>query len=98
MNNRCDKCVADKSLCDNCRDNPKYADYPKFSKFMAYIPVCPAGYIDCVYDPAYIKYYNPEWYNEMWGDKTPEEVVVNSCKDLEFIEGIYCDHYDDEDK
>ena len=39
-----------------------------------YIPVCPCGYDDCTWDPAYIKYRAPELYQERWGNKTPEEV------------------------
>ena len=80
MTNRCEKCVTDRSLCDNCRDNPKYADYPRYSKFQEYIPVCPIGERDCVYDPSYIKCYYPEWYRSLYRDKTPEEVVEESCK------------------
>lgn len=33
-----------------------------------YTPVCPRGYTDCVYDPAYIKFSSPEWYKELYGD------------------------------
>ena len=53
-----------------------------------YNPVCPFGYDDCVWDPAYIKANYPEWYAKLYGDKTPEEVGcdTNSC------------FYDDEDK
>ena len=53
-----------------------------------YNPVCPFGYDDCVWDPAYIKANYPEWYTKLYGDKTPEEVGcdTDSC------------FYDDEDK
>ena len=105
MWNKCDKCVSDKSWCPQCRDNPEVqkilASLPKQSCFMAYVPVCPRGYVDCVCDPAYIKYYHPEWYAKMHGDKTPEEAIYaeNGCWDS-FIndpdEKYYC--YDDEDK
>lgn len=93
MNSRCDKCV-NKTACEDCIDNPKWANVPKSSKFIAYIPTCPRGYDDCVYDPAYIKYNYPERYAELYGDKTPEEVSKNgSCQTLE---EYYC--YNNEDK
>ena len=105
MWNKCDKCVSDKSLCSQCRDNPEVqkilASLPKQSCFMAYVPVCPRGYVDCVCDPAYIQFYHPEWYKKMHGDKTPLEALwaENGCMDS-FIndpdEKYYC--YDDEDK
>ena len=103
MIDNCEKCVTDRSLCDNCRDNPKYADYPKYSKFQEYIPVCPIGERDCIYDPAYIKCHHPEWYKSLYGDKTPEESVEESCKkylseDDDYKESGWCSHYDDEDK
>jgi hypothetical protein len=57
--------------------------------------------MDCVYDPAYIKHYHPEWYKETYGDKEPSEAIYEpgGCfdryqKDPEMMH--YC--YDDEDK
>lgn len=98
----CDKCVSDKSLCSHCRDNPEVqkilASLPKQSFFMNYIPVCPRGYLDCVYDPAYIHFHYPDWYKELYGDKTPEE-VAEKCRQKVLEdpdEEGYC--YDDEDK
>ena len=97
----CERCVADKSLCKDCKDNPIYADYPMTSHFMAYVPVCPRGYSDCVNDPAYILFYHPTYYKEIFGDKTPLQAlwIENGCmesyeKDPEMK--YYC--YDDEDK
>ncbi len=99
MNNRCDECV-NKSACEECRENPKWANVPKFSKFMTYIPTCPRGYDDCVCDPAYIKYHHPEWYAKLYGDKTPEEASkTGSCQEAfedDPDEEYYC--YDNEDK
>ena len=61
----------------------------------------PRGYADCVNDPAYILFYHPTYYKEIFGDKTPLEVlwIENGCmesyeKDPEMK--YYC--YDDEDK
>lgn len=66
-----------------------------------YTPVCPRGYTDCVCDPAYIKFRHPEWYNKLYGDKTPEEAAHErgGCFDRlkeDPEEKYYC--YDDEDK
>lgn len=102
MWNKCDKCVSDKSLCSHCRDNPEVqkilASLPKLSFFMNYVPVCPRGYLDCVYDPAYIHFHYPDWYKELYGDKTPEE-AAEKCRQKMLEdpdEENYC--YDDEDK
>ena len=106
MWNKCDICVSDKSWCSKCRDNPEVqkilASLPQKSYFMDYIPVCPRGFSDCVCDPAYILCYHPEWYEELYGNKTPLEAiwVENGCmeqfeKDPK-MEKYYC--YDDEDK
>ena len=95
----CAKCVTNKIFCKDCIDNPIYADYPVSSRFSAYIPTCPRGYTDCVNDPAYIRFYNPDWYKELYGDIPPEEAMQKDCM-KRFIEDpdekYYC--YDDEDK
>ena len=97
----CEKCVTDRGLCDRCSKNPKYRDYPHKSLFQAYKPTCPRGYTDCIRDPAYVKFYYPEWYKELFGDKTPEEAAheENGCYDRFKNDPdmkYYC--YDDEDK
>lgn len=97
--NRCDSCVTDKSKCIKCRDNPVYKDVPTRSLYQKYIPTCPRGYEDCVYDPAYIKYNCPDWYKELYGDLTAEQASEKSCvkkvrEDPD--EEYYC--YDNEDK
>ena len=92
FSNKCEICVTDKSKCIECKDNPIYANVPKWSQFQEYIPTCPQGYCDCVYDPAYIKFYHPEWYEKQYEDMTPEEVAKKHCDK----EDKYC--YDDEDK
>ena len=96
--NKCEKCVTPKDQCKLCRDNPIYSMVPLTSKFMAYMPTCPRGYKDCVCDPAYIKFYHPEWYKELYGDKTPYE-AAEECRQAAIEdpdEEYYC--YDDEDK
>ena len=99
---KCERCVSDKSWCSECRDNPEVqkilAFLPKQSCFMAYVPVCPRGYADCVYDPAYIHFHYPDWYKKLYGDKTPEE-AAEKCRQKVIEdpdEENYC--YDDEDK
>ena len=98
---RCDKCVTDKSNCVSCRENPIYANVPTASQFTAYIPVCPRGYKDCVCDPAYIKYSDPDWYKSLFGTMTPKEAIFKEGGCFERFqddpnEEFYC--YDDEDK
>lgn len=66
-----------------------------------YTPVCPRGYDDCVWDPAYIKHRDPEWYETLYGDLTPEEAahIRGGCFDRfkdDPEEKYYC--YDDENK
>ena len=93
--NHCDSCVTDRSECAKCKDNPIYKDIPIFSHYRAYIPTCPKGYEDCIYDPAYIKYRNSEWYKSLYGDLTPEQASKKSCAEC-FKEDS--DYYDNEDK
>lgn len=96
---RCEKCIYDPrqwQICEKCRENPKYANYPRHSYFQEYKPVCPKGYDDCIYDPAYIKHEYPNWYKELYGDLSPEEAVLTKKGCME--EGEYCEYYDDEDK
>lgn len=99
MSSRCDMCVADKSRCVECRENPIYANVPTRSLFQAYIPTCPRGYVDCVNDPAYLKAFDSEYYHDLYGDLTPEQASMKSCQERvrkDPDEEYYC--YDDEDK
>ena len=50
-----------------------------------YVPTCPHGYYDCVYDPAYIRKYYPNWWKDLG--------MPTSCKNCPDGE-----RYDDEDK
>ena len=95
---KCDRCAAPKELCSTCRDNPTYAKVPRNSNFMAYIPTCPKGHKNCVNDPAYIKFYHSEWYEKLYGNKTPYE-AAEECREWlaeHSDDDFYC--YDDEDK
>lgn len=94
--NKCQFCITDKSLCDDCKDNPKYRDIPKRSLFMAYEPMCPFGMHDCIGDPAYYKFYHPEYYKELYGGLSPKEAVSESCSCC--IQWDYPKYYDNEDK
>lgn len=100
--NKCDRCVTPAFLgyeeCVKCKDNPIYKKVPNISLFKEYWPVCPRGYFDCTNDPAYIQFYHPDWYEELYGDKTPIQ-AAEACRkameedpDMEY----YC--YDGEDK
>ena len=102
---KCETCVSDKSWCTECINFPIYqevlAKLPKKSYYMYNIPVCPRGYVDCVYDPGYIKFFHPEWYKELYGDMTPEEAIYkkDGCHEKYLNdpnEEYYC--YDNEDK
>lgn len=62
--------------------------------FMGYRPVCPLGYTDCVWDPGYIYYHYPDWYEELFGDTVPTEAVSDACKPSCDI----CCNYNNEDK
>ena len=79
IKNRCDICVADKSRCVECRENPIYANVPTRSLFQDYVPTCPRGYSDCVNDPAYLKVHHPDCYHDTFGDITPEQACAESC-------------------
>ena len=97
--NICDSCVTDKSKCMKCRDNPIYKNIPTHSLYQEYIPTCPRGYVDCVCDPAYIKYNYLDWYKKLYGDLTPEQASEKFCakKVMEDPnEKYHC--YDNEDK
>ncbi len=62
-----------------------------------YKPTCKFGWDDCIHDPAYIYSTYPDWYKELYGDKSVEDVVEDeegccrSCSEK-------CCYYDDEDK
>lgn len=83
--------------CDDSQwmfiDEVEYAIQALRSRYqkLLYEPACKFGYADCIYDPAYIKFDDPEWYTELYGDVDPSE--VDDCYD--------CNNgsrYDDEDK
>lgn len=68
---------------------------PNQFKTVYYRPTCKFGWDDCINDPAYIYATYPEWYKELYGDKSPEEAAADEgcahCTEQ-------CCHYDDEDK
>ena len=88
---KCERCVTDNTQCIHCIDNPIYAHIPKTSKFTWYKPVCLHGYTDCIYDPSYMKITSPKWYEQLYGNLTPEEAAQKFCTE----ENCY---YDNEDK
>lgn len=65
---------------------------------LKYTPTCPRGYTDCIRDPAYIKFNYPDWYKDLYRNKTPEE-AASGCRERvreDPNEEYYC--YDNEDK
>jgi hypothetical protein len=88
-----------REVFDLIRTQPKRE--PTVEEIRGYKPVCPRGYTDCVYDPAYIKHHHPEWYADLYGDKTPEEAIHEEGECYDRVRDdpemkLYC--YDDEDK
>ena len=83
---KCSRCFTknytDKSLCNQCLDNPIYNNVPKKSQFTHYNLLCPIGKEDCKYDSAAIAFWYPELYDVMFGDLTPAEVVKKCCKNV----------------
>ncbi len=71
---------------------------PNQFKTVYYRPTCKLGWDDCINDPAYIHATYPDWYKELFGDKSVEDAVLDdeegccrSCSEK-------CCYYDDEDK
>lgn len=87
----CDACVTSKEFCDSCKHNPKYRNLKDY--FINYTLTCPYRLVWCVLDPGYIKAHHPYWYQSIFGDKLPEDVVKESCEDC-----VRGSRYDDEDK
>ena len=82
MKKSCDTCVMNKVYCDRCIHHPDYKLC--FDFYRAYLPTCKFGNADY-----------PNWYQSLYGNKTPEEASLDSegcanCKNGE--------DYDDEDK
>lgn len=82
-------------VCRKCSEYFIYNFVPKLSLFCEYIPTCSCGYKYCIYDPAYIHKYYPEYYMKKYGNVDPSEV---GCKDYYPYGSDDCRSYDDEDK
>ena len=99
---KCERCVNDKSCCEQCIDNPVYQEILSKLKsyYMDYKPACPYGYLSCVNDPAYIKCYHPDWYKELYGEILPKETITTKygCGKHYQKNNEFCCYYDDEDK
>ena len=50
---------------------------PNQFDWVYYKPTCKFRYENCIHDPAYIYSTYPEWYKELYGDKTPEEAATD---------------------
>ena len=73
--------------------NPPGMRYAK-----TYRPTCPYGYEHCVSDPAYIKAYYPDWFEELYGNKTPWQAAREHCDPCLEKYPKCCPWFDDEDK
>ena len=70
---------------------------PNQFDWVYYKPTCKFGYENCIHDPAYIYSTYPEWYKELYGDKTPEEAATDEEEGCISCTEDNC-YYDDEDK
>ena len=70
---------------------------PNQFKTVYYRPTCKFGWDNCINDPAYIYATYPEWYKELYGDKSPEEAAADEDEGCAHCTEQCC-HYDDEDK
>ena len=70
---------------------------PNQFDWVYYKPTCKFGYENCIHDPAYIYSTYPEWYKELYGDKTPEEAATDEEEGCVSCTEDNC-YYDDEDK
>ena len=50
---------------------------------MRFVPVCPEGVCNCIFDPAYIAARNQALYWEIYGERTPEQVTEWLMNQLE---------------
>ena len=91
---RCNHCVNKNT--EYSIDHPKWANRPKQSNFQLYKPTCPFGYKDCICDPAYILWSNPEWYKKLYNTLSPEEAIKK--KDENCYLRDMRSNYDDKDK
>ena len=100
----CDCCKEEKAInaqgiceeCDRNRGTESTICMEGINRFktVRYKPACKYNFEDCIFDPAYIKATYPEWYIELYGDKTIEEAIATGdCRNC--IDG---NRYDDEDK
>lgn len=70
---------------------------PNQFDWVYYRPTCKFGCEDCIHDPAYIYSTYPEWYKELYGDKSPEEAAVDKEEGCASCTEDNC-YYDNEDK
>ena len=75
-------------------------DSPVETLPLDYTPVCPKGYTDCIWDPAYIQFNHPKWYKELYGDMPPAKAVLTDegCYEMIKQHPEICFYYDNEDK
>ena len=94
----CKECIRkDSELCIKCKDN---VIYEHLESHRCYYEPCCRVMDDCINDPAYLLWSDPEFYKKVYGNMTPKEVFANmkSCQTSQSDDCDDCDEYDDEDK
>jgi len=96
MNYWCKSCwtpkLYGKDKCRSCSHQPGLTDQHMWNPI-----TCKFGYKDCIHDPGYIYATDPDWYKELYGDKSYEEAAKDPENSCAFCTDEHC-LYDDEDK
>ena len=96
MNYWCKSCwtlkLYGKEKCRSCSHQPGLTDQHMWNPI-----TCKFGYKDCVNDPGYIYAHHPDWYKELYGDKSYEEAAKDPESGCALCTAEHC-QYDDEDK
>lgn len=71
---------------------------PNQFDWVYYRPTCKFGWDNCIHDPAYIYSTYPDWYKELFGDKSVEDAALDNEEGCCRSCSEKCCYYDDEDK
>lgn len=96
MNYWCKSCwtpkLYGKDKCRSCSHQPGLIDQHMWNPI-----TCKFGYKNCVNDPGYIYATDPDWYKELYGNKSYEEAAKDPESGCALCTAEHC-QYDDEDK
>lgn len=96
MNYWCKSCwtpkLYGKDRCRSCSHQPGLTDQHMWNPI-----TCKFGYKNCVNDPGYIYATDPDWYKELYGDKSYEDAAKDPENGCALCTAEHC-QYDDEDK